>query len=352
MHQSKNSFSPFFCPSTILVLLGTFFIESAGATTSCEVQLSSCPSYPSYSNSLINDNYNGSGSDSGKCMSRAAQFQSWCNSSTPVVAKYIQDGSIINSTSVGTGCLVQLSSCPNFPDHNDLLISDPAGTSDSCVARASAFKSWCGTTTPVSATFYPYSGTQYKMSEYWENPTGFGTTHIFDNSNSGTPWIRQVYNNGVNNVISDFYGSTWSDSWILTIDSKSGMVIETGDNWSDKPNYVYSSGYAINWGSFFTPGQTQLFYWGNSTLGFSNFQENTLESHLASLTVKQGTFSDVIVIRGIQYYGSGYLFQKYYMAKGQGLIRVDSFDTSWNLIQSNQLVKSCTSTGLYQATCP
>jgi hypothetical protein len=65
----------------------------------CLITLTACPKYPSYKGTF-SDNYQNAGSNQARCMQRATDYYGWCgdNSSQPVTAKYLFEGTVVQST--------------------------------------------------------------------------------------------------------------------------------------------------------------------------------------------------------------------------------------------------------------
>jgi hypothetical protein len=99
-------------------------------------------------------------------------------------------------------------------------------------------------------------------------------------------------------------------------------------------------------------GQTKTGNWGNSTIGRNYLERITLMNHFDALLVNGVTYSDVIVIRVFQDYGSGSVQADYHLQRGVGFIKIDYFDQNWVKTATVSLSRKCQATSIPQSTCP
>jgi len=216
------------------------------------------------------------------------------------------------------------------------------GRTSSCPAGATT-PVWSGWTDTVKTCTTP-TATTYKMSDYWQLPD-YGVNQIkeFDNGQS-----EVTVRTGANTItLSDYDANgTWEDTWHLTIDSVTGTVNETGD---DFPNasYTYDAATPIIWGSVLAIGDIRQAQWGNAAIGTANNSEwLQLTNHYNQYTVGSTVHSDVIAVDVKQTYTGGGINVTYYLKRGFGFIKMDYGSAG---IQS--LTRSCTSTNTTQKKC-
>ena len=79
--------------------------KSGDAGTRCELRfpLAICPTHPSLpgisTDSILVDNYEGSGSNSARCIQRAREYFAFCGFQQPVVARFYRGGQVVESGS-------------------------------------------------------------------------------------------------------------------------------------------------------------------------------------------------------------------------------------------------------------
>jgi hypothetical protein len=120
------------CNSSVTNSRGRNPVQYDGVTE-CHVDVPSCPNFPDVEGYDIIDDYEGSGSDQGRCLQRAQDYYDWCASEAPVNARFLIDGSVVaestyptcgdNMCSRGEGCDTCPSDCAPCGGTN--LIEDP-----------------------------------------------------------------------------------------------------------------------------------------------------------------------------------------------------------------------------------
>jgi hypothetical protein len=169
-----------------LVFLG--LLAAAHASTACQMTVPACPNYPQYTGTFY-DNFQDPGYpdtsnvDQAECMQRAQDYYSWCGTSTPVTASFLIDGTSVQTTTYPvTACQMTVPACPNYPQYTGTFydsFQDPGYPDTSnvdqaeCMQRAQDYYSWCGTSTPVTASFLQ-NGAVVQSATYPSNAQGSG----------------------------------------------------------------------------------------------------------------------------------------------------------------------------------
>ncbi len=128
----------------------------AVAVTGCQINLLSCPNYPSVVGSFL-DNYLNAGSNPAECAQRASDYQNWCDATQPVSSEYLSNGVAQQITNLTTACQINVSACPAHPTVVGKFLDSylNANTNPAeCAQRASDYQNYCEATSPVTATFF------------------------------------------------------------------------------------------------------------------------------------------------------------------------------------------------------
>jgi hypothetical protein len=114
----------------------------------CKITQNTCPFSPQKIGTFT-DSHDGSSTNEGRCLRRAAEFSEWCNNPRGVVtsAEFTRANGTKATTSVtSTGCFVVQYVCTNYPNFVGVILDDHqgSGTNESrCLTRASDYANWC-----------------------------------------------------------------------------------------------------------------------------------------------------------------------------------------------------------------
>jgi subtilisin family serine protease len=138
-------------------------VQRQTVSTKCEVDVTLCPNHPN-SVGLIDDNFQGSATNQSRCIQRATDYSGWCGGPSYATASFVRNASqtsprtVLQSQAAGSFCRISYSSCPNQPAQGGARVlfdnfQNSGFDQNRCLNRAAEYKGWCGTPSPVQATF-------------------------------------------------------------------------------------------------------------------------------------------------------------------------------------------------------
>ncbi len=107
----------------------------------------------------LDDSWEGADGDRARCMRRASDYVAWCGSNQVVIARFVDNGTVVATQRASSRCEVALPAegCPAHKAEIAGTFNDQADGADRdqarCLRRASEWRDWCASTQQVSASF-------------------------------------------------------------------------------------------------------------------------------------------------------------------------------------------------------